>query len=62
MENNYGDASHDEATQALGALATDSQRLAQRVQVPWALMAAFGITTWLAGAACRSAVENLRRG
>jgi hypothetical protein len=42
MESDFGGVAHDEAADALNSLATDRDRLAQRLRVPWALMAAFG--------------------
>ena len=50
MENN-SDA-RVEAVEALDALATDRRRLARQVQVPWALMTAFGaLGAWWVGSA-----------
>ena len=42
MESNSPGASRAEATDALNSLTADRDRLAQRLNVPWALMAAFG--------------------
>lgn len=47
MERNFSGASGDEATEALNVLDSDRQRLAQRVRIPWPLMAAFGaLSAW----------------
>ncbi len=52
MESNYDDDARTEAAEALGVLSADRQRLAQRVRVPWALMAAFGaLGAWWVGSA-----------
>lgn len=51
MERNDDDA-RNEAAEALDSLSTDRHRLAQRVRVPWALMAAFGaLGAWWVGSA-----------
>lgn len=52
MESKYGDDARTEASETLEALAADRERLAQRVRVPWALMAAFGaLGAWWVGSA-----------
>ncbi|WP_315279487.1 hypothetical protein [Kocuria carniphila] len=52
MESNYGDSTRTQAAEALVTLSADRQRLARRVQVPWALMAGFGaLGAWWVGSA-----------
>ncbi|WP_093184009.1 hypothetical protein [Sanguibacter gelidistatuariae] len=52
MESNLGQADRDEASDALNILSADRERLAEHVQAPWALLAAFGaLSAWVVGAA-----------
>lgn len=52
MESYSNGTSRDEAADALDSLAADRDRLAGRMRVPWALMAAFGaLGAWWVGAA-----------
>ncbi len=52
MESNSSGTSPAEAADALNSLTVDRDRLAQRLNVPWALMAAFGaMGAWGVGAA-----------
>ncbi|MBP1325471.1 hypothetical protein JOF28_000703 [Leucobacter exalbidus] len=60
MENNFSGPSPDAATDALNALSADREQLAANVNVPWALLAAFGGVGawWVAGAASASPGES----
>lgn len=59
MKRKYGDDARNEAREALDALSADRQRLAQRVRVPWALMAAFGaLGAWWVGSAATTNPET----
>lgn len=53
MENDSVRVSHAEAAEALDALSSDGQRLAQRAHTPWALLAALGAVAacWVGAAA-----------
>lgn len=51
-EGSAGDGHRDEAAATLDALSADRHRLADRLAVPWALMAAFGaLAAWWVGSA-----------
>ena len=60
MENHSEVPSPDEASAALNSLATDRERLAANVQVPWALLAAFGGlgAWWVSAAVATTPGEN----